>query len=216
MKSRSELKTLAKKQLSKNVYWNFVIAVAIYVVICFGVGILQAEFSLSSINSLVSIFLIVPLSLGFFYAALRVKEGKFHICSFLYFISRGIKRYLKIVLLGIILNIIINVGLILLIVPGIIWGLMFSQAIFIISEKDCGVFEALSESQKLMRGHKWEFFKFVLSFILWYALILITAGIATIFVLPYIVTAYANYYAELKAENEYKNPQIYRKISTDE
>ena len=57
MKSRSELKTLAKKQLSKNVYWNFVIAVAIYVVICFGVGILQAEFSLSSINLWVFIFI---------------------------------------------------------------------------------------------------------------------------------------------------------------
>lgn len=216
MKSRGALKATAKKQLSKKVYWNFVIGIVIYTVICLVVGILQDRFSVTIIDSLLTILLLVPLNLGFFYAALRVREGKFHICSFLYFISRGFKKYIKIVLLGIILSLIINVGLMLFIVPGIIWALMFSQAIFIIAEKDCGVFEALSESKKLMKGHKWEFFGFVLSFILWYILIIITAGIANIFVLPYILTSYANYYAELKAESEYKNQKVYVTISKDE
>lgn len=216
MTSRAVLKATAKKQLSKQVYWQFVIGFVIYAIICAIVGVLQGEFSLDIVNSLLTILLILPLNLGFFYAALKVSEGKFHICSFLYFISRGFMKYVKIIGLGIVLSIIVSVGFTLFIIPGIIWSLMFSQAVFIMAEKNCGILEALTESQKLMKGHKFEFFVFVWSFILWYLLIGITAGIASVFVLPYIITSYANYYSQLKYDYEYKNQKVYATITKDQ
>ena len=63
---------------------------------------------------------------------------------------------------SILLALAIAVGLILLIVPGVIFGLMFMFATFIVIERELGPIDALSESHRLTRGHKWQLFGFVL------------------------------------------------------
>ena len=107
----------------------------------------------------------------------------------------------KPVIFIIILSIAILVGFILLIIPGIIIGLMYSQVFFILADDpDIGVIEAFNLSEKMMRNHKWQLFMLNLE-----ALLFFIAGIFTLFIwwvwlLPRYSIAYAGFYEELKKE----------------
>ena len=52
--------------------------------------------------------------------------------------------------------IIVGVGLILLIVPGIIWSLRYLFVPYLIMERKLSPFEALKESARITYGHKWQ------------------------------------------------------------
>ena len=91
----------------------------------------------------------------------------------------------------------------LLIIPGIIKGISYSQAMYILAENpEIGAREAINRSKAMMDGHKMEYFVLMLSFIGWYLLCAITFGIATIWVIPYISAAYANFYNSIKSPVE--------------
>lgn len=64
--------------------------------------------------------------------------------------------------------------------------------------------EVMKRSEELMNGHKMDYFVFGLSFIGWMFLIVVTLGIATIWVAPYIEVATIMFYEELKKEKEVK------------
>lgn len=57
-------------------------------------------------------------------------------------------------------------GLILLIVPGIIFALMFMFTTFIIIDRELGPIEAMKESARITRGHKWTLLGFALVLLL--------------------------------------------------
>lgn len=89
--------------------------------------------------------------------------------------------------------------LLLLIIPGIIKALAYSQASYIMAENpDKDIMDCLRESEKLMVGHKGEFFVLVLSFIGWGLFVAITFGIGIIYVSPYFNTTLAMYHRWLK------------------
>lgn len=50
------------------------------------------------------------------------------------------------------------VGSILLIVPGIIFAIMFGFAIYLVVDTNMGPMEAMKESKRITHGHKWELF----------------------------------------------------------
>jgi len=54
----------------------------------------------------------------------------------------------------------------------------------------------------MMKGHKWEYFVLVFSFIGWELLTIITLYIGQLWLNPYKKATYANYYLELKKENQ--------------
>mgnify|MGYP002638623721 CR=1 FL=1 len=93
-------------------------------------------------------------------------------------------------------------------IPGIIAALRYSQAFFILAENpEKGIRECVNESKELMSGRLWEFFVLQLSFILWGILTVITCGIASLYVQPYMTTTYAGYYLSLKPVNSYDGGQ---------
>lgn len=109
------------------------------------------------------------------------------------------KVYLKTLGLTILVGLAVIIGFVLLIIPGIVVGLMYSQSFFILCEdNNKGIIQCMKESSDMMKGHKWELFVLELSFILWDILCIITFGIASLWVTPYIYVTYANYYKELK------------------
>lgn len=106
--------------------------------------------------------------------------------------------YLKTLGLSILVGLVVSIGTCILIIPGIILALMYSQAFFILCEdNDKGVIECMKESSAMMKGHKCELFILELSFILWAILCVITFGIASLWVTPYMYVTYANYYKAL-------------------
>ncbi|MDF3266137.1 MULTISPECIES: DUF975 family protein [Lactiplantibacillus] len=97
----------------------------------------------------------------------------------------------------------------LLLVPGIIKSLAYSQAYYIYrdaidQQQSISCRDAISKSRALMNGHKWEYFMLQLSFIGWGLLIMITFGIAAIWVQPYYHLTMANYYRHLVATSTEK------------
>ncbi len=61
------------------------------------------------------------------------------------------------------MTIVVVFGLILLIIPGIIWGLKYMFAPLIVMDKKMRPFEALKESARITDGHKWDLLLFVIT-----------------------------------------------------
>ena len=100
-----------------------------------------------------------------------------------------------------VLSIIILLGFILLIIPGIILALMYSQVFFILADDpDIGVIEAFNLSEKMMRNNKWQLFMLNLEAFLYFFAGIFTLFIWWVWLLPRYSIAYAGFYEELKKE----------------
>lgn len=115
---------------------------------------------------------------------------------------KDINHALKLVVIGLLVGLITLLGLILFIVPGIVLGLMYSQAVYIaMDDKEISISDALKKSKEMMAGHKTELFVFYLSFIGHYLLFMVTFGLWVIYFAPFLSISVTNYYLHLKALN---------------
>lgn len=118
----------------------------------------------------------------------------------------GYKDFVRIFLAKFLVAFIIFIGCILLIVPGVIFTLMFSMTDFILKDdKEISCSDAMKQSAAMMKGHKMQLFWLELSFIGWAILCIFTLGIGFIFLLPYMNSTIAHFYEDLKAENAIAN-----------
>lgn len=89
-------------------------------------------------------------------------------------------------------------GMILFLIPGIIAAYSHAMVYHILAENpDMTAREAMAESRRIMRGNKWRLFCLHFSFIGWNLLVLITFGIAGLWVMPYEQAAVAAFYREI-------------------
>jgi len=65
---------------------------------------------------------------------------------------------LKYIAASILYGLIVMAGIILLIIPGIIWSIKFSFYSYFILDKGMGPIKALKESSRITKGHKWNLF----------------------------------------------------------
>lgn len=70
--------------------------------------------------------------------------------------------FFKYLLGGILYGLIVCAGLILLVIPGIIWGIRFRFYFYLIIDKNLGPIEALKTSWKITKGSAWNLFLFEL------------------------------------------------------
>ena len=93
----------------------------------------------------------------------------------------------------------------LFIIPGIIKTISYSQVPFILKDNpNLKYNQAIELSMEMMEGHKMQYFILVLSFIGWFLLVIVTFGIATLWVTPYFTATLAHYYEYVKEEYERK------------
>lgn len=94
----------------------------------------------------------------------------------------------------------------LLIVPGIVAIFKYSMTHYIIAENpDIPITDALDMSKNMMEGHKTEYFMLITSFLPWLLVIVLTFGLASIYVVPYMNTSLAQFYVQVKSEYEVEN-----------
>ena len=106
------------------------------------------------------------------------------------------------------MGILVVVGFFLLIIPGIIASLMFSQVFFIMGEdKAIGAYDALVKSMNMMKGYKWKFFRILLRLMGLAILCLFTLGIGFIWLAPYQNVVFATFYDDIKANPSFKNKE---------
>ena len=88
----------------------------------------------------------------------------------------------------------------LFLIPGIVKSYSYAMTNYIlIDNPNLGGNDAITESRKMMNGHKLDLFLLDLSFIGWFILSIFTAGILLIYVEPYHHAARAKFYDDLKA-----------------
>lgn len=167
---RSELKSNAKEQLRGNSFW--------------AVGLCWVGAIMASLTSSFSVGILGGMVLyGVTYTFLTLADGKkienIFSAMFSGFTSR---KFLPTLLTSLLVNIFISLWTILLIIPGIVKGYSYSMAPYIVKDlaeagEDIAPTEAISESRKLMDGHKGELFLLDLSFIGWAILATIPLGL---------------------------------------
>lgn len=214
LKTNSELKELAKQQLTGK--WG---KSALLTLIYFVIGILPGQllfskFNFSSITtSLVDIVLIAPVTIGIAICYLKlIREKNFNMVD----IFNGFQYYITVVvvygiidsmnILGILISNIITVNVVteqfLTLVFGILsifLYLVFSMVYYIIiDDPQIGVIGALTNSKKLIQGQIGRLFLLQLSFLGWILLTILSLGIGMLWVLPYIEVTTANLYLDLK------------------
>ena len=91
-------------------------------------------------------------------------------------------------------------GTILLIIPGIIWGIKFQYFAYFIVDKGLGPIEALKASSAITQGVKWELFLFGLLLFLINLLGLICLIVGIFATIPTVIVAYAFVYRKLERQ----------------
>jgi uncharacterized membrane protein len=90
---------------------------------------------------------------------------------------------------GIVYGLIVLVGLLLFIVPGVVWAIKYSQWRFLVIEKRMGVFESLRESGKITQGSKMDLFVFGLALFGIFILSVIPLGLGLVISVPFSMLA---------------------------
>ena len=107
-------------------------------------------------------------------------------------------NYKNVVLTQLRTSLIVWLGMLLFIVPGIIWGYDYAMVHFIMADHpEYSPKECMNASKTMMYGHRWEYFLLDLSFIGWAILCIFTCGIGNYFLIPYKDTAKAVFYRNI-------------------
>ena len=115
----------------------------------------------------------------------------------------GFNRFGVSILAAIMLGLFTLLWLLLLIVPGIIAGISYSQTFFIIAEdKSIGAREAIDKSKRMMDGYKLKYFYLCLGFIGLALLCILTLGIGFFWLMPYTYVTCARFYDDIKEQTE--------------
>ncbi len=103
---------------------------------------------------------------------------------------------------AILVGVMFVMGLCLLVVPGIILVLMFSQSILLVVDKRVGIVDALRMSMEATSGNKLTLFAlYLLTFAGGTALVVLTCGLASVFVHPFVTMLWCISYLEMTGQS---------------
>ncbi|MCU9814208.1 MULTISPECIES: DUF975 family protein [Paraclostridium] len=200
MFTRAELKSSAKDQLKGR--W----LVAILVFVCYSAILQLANVELTNSTEGSMIGLSLNIIGVLIYGSLQVGVSRFslklaHKDSTAQFndLFSGFDVFIKALVMNFIIWICVFIGTILFVIPGIIVGIMFSQANYILAENpDKSAMECIKESARMMKGHKFDYFVLELSFIGWSVLCVLSLGIGFLWLVPYFEITLTNFYLKVK------------------
>lgn len=190
MKSNYELRAAARESLSGN--WTYpVLATLIYLAISITCNFIPY------VSFLIAIFFINPLAFGLAITMLKFFRGeKEYVVENMFSIFSDYPRILGTILLQFVY---IFLWSLLLLIPGLIKMYSYAMTYYILHDNsEIGAEEAICRSMKMMDGHKWQLFCLHLSFIGWWLLCILTLGIGTLWLAPYIQNSTAAFYEDLK------------------
>ncbi|MEG2573231.1 MAG: DUF975 family protein [Bacteroides sp.] len=190
MKQNSELRAQARQVLSGS--WGMaVIATLVYMAIVGLIGIIPL------VNS-IGILLSLPLGWGMMILFLNLYRGdKISIEP----MFDGFKDYLRILGTEVLVYVYAFLWSLLLIIPGIVKSYSYGMTYYILKDNpELSFNAAIEKSMSMMDGKKMKLFLLDLGFIGWHILCLITCGIGYLWLVPYVYTAHAAFYEDIKEE----------------
>ena len=145
----------------------------------------------------IALFIVGPISIGLAtYSLSIVNEEDYSYHQ----IATGFKYFFKALFLYLLFNISVLIGTILLIIPGVVIFLMFSQIFYITAENpQIGVIDAFKKSASLMKNKKLQYLGLGLRYILFFILGVFTLGIWWLWLTPQMYVSFAIFYKELQS-----------------
>lgn len=200
---RIKIKNNAKKMIEGNV-WTLILPFFIAGLISVALNYILTGSSTNkayiSTISFITSCVVYPIQLGCIAYVLKfVRREPINLKMIFSFYN----KFIYIFALYFLTSLFSSIGFICLLIPGFIIVLGLTMGPYIMIDGTADPMECLRKSWEMMKGYKWDYLVFVFSFFWWYMLIIITCGIAIIYVQPYVMTAQTLYYEELK-KNEQK------------
>ena len=160
----------------------------------------QIVLSLSPTNVLLNIVIVCVtayIQVGVALYSLEVYKGKKVGLETIFSRLNGFKP----IIFTLIYTLIVFLGLTLLVVPGIILGLMYSQVFYILADNpDIGVTEAFNMSSKMMKNNMLQLFMLNLEALLYFIAGIFTLLIWWVWLVPRYYVAFAAFYEAIKNE----------------
>ena len=164
--------------------------------IAIGFMFLAIVISFASGIVIIPILILAPLAVGQYRFWLNISRRTNPQINDLF---KGFNSYASALGANLLVGLIVVGGMLLLIIPGIYWALTYAMVNYIIAENpDIGGNESLVVSRKMMEGHKWKLFRFGLRVMAIFILCIFTLGIGLIWAFPWISTASAKFYDDIK------------------
>ena len=202
--NNSEIRNVTKELLKgkyKNVMLPFILATLL-------LGLAQSQnlysnvyetYGVSYVFTIGSIALFIqgPISIGLATYSLSIANEEDYSYNQ---IVAGFKYFFKALFLYLLFNISVLIGIILLIIPGVVIFLMFSQIFYITAENpQIGVIDAFKKSASLMKNKKLQYFGLFLKYMLFFILGVFTLGIWWLWLIPQAYVSFAIFYKELQS-----------------
>ena len=108
------------------------------------------------------------------------------------------EKWLNIIIVEVLVTLVVFACSLLFVIPGIIMALAYGVATYVVIDTDLSGIDSMKKSRAMMKGYKWNYFVFGLSFIGWMLLVPFTLGILLIWLVPYMIVADTLYYEKLK------------------
>ena len=197
MKSRKDIKQSAKRKLEGGIFGNK----WLYMLL----ALLVADLILGFISSfIVGIILAGVFAIGVSRTVLDVVRGRDEKAQLEKVFSGFTDNHVgDNIILGVLIFVFEFLWSLLFIIPGIIKHYAYSMSYFIkIDHPEMEANDCITESRKLMKGHKWQLFVFDLSFIGWYIVGMLCLGVGVLWVNVYYRTALAEFYRALINEED--------------
>lgn len=151
-------------------------------------------------SGIIFILIVYPMALGFtnsFRLLYETGDNRLTRNAF----SLGFDNWIHNVLGMLLTSVFIVLWSLLFLIPGIIKCFSYAMTPYILVEHpEMSVNKAIDESIYLMDGHKFDYFYLALSFIGWIILSIMSFGIGFFWLIPYMQTTMAAFYADLKKE----------------
>lgn len=200
MVERAVLKRNAKDQLRGK--WGLAIAALIIFTIIpsiiISIGSVAESQAIMAIGAIIAVIIMGPLMYGLCAFILNMVRGNNAQISDIFAGFNG-KVFVKAFIIMLLSGIATSIGFCILIVPGIILSLMFSQSFFIlVDNNDMSAIDCMKASCQIMNGNKMYLFVLMLSFIGWYIVGSITCGIGFLWIYPYYNITLGNFYEQVK------------------
>jgi len=136
-----------------------------------------------------------PMSIGLATFSLSLARGEETSVSKLFI---GFHEFWRAFVANFLVGLFTLLWMLLLIIPGIIAALAYSQTFFILADdKAIGARDAIRKSKAMMDGNKWKFFLLGLRFLGWALLCVLTLGIGFLWLIPYMHVSLAKFYEDV-------------------
>lgn len=192
MTSNYEIRKRAREVLGSGLFtagWLYPVLIILIV------GAISAALSTTFVGPILVTGILSVATAGYFIARVR---GNAQATELSFAVESGKRNFVNSIIVSLLVSVFVAIGSFLFIIPGILFAYSFSMVYYVMNDRpELSPMEALRESHRLMKGHRWQLFCLMLSFIGWAILGALCFGIGSLWATAYLETATAVFYDEL-------------------